>query len=1347
LTLKLADINATEAAVSEIALSPLTRDHLAQLIADSLRCTPESGAPLSQLVYEKTDGNPFFAIQCLSSLAEERLLAFDRDAARWFWDLDRIHAMGYMENVVDLMATKLTRLPAGNQLALQRLACLGNSAETATLSIIFGISSEQVHADLWPSVRQELVERNAGVYRFVHDRIQEAAYALIPAGERALEHLRIGRLLAAHTPPEAMPEHVFEIATQFNRGVALITSSDEREHVAQLNLIAGQRARASTAYTSALTYLATGAALLPADGWERRHELAFALDLQRAECEFLTGDMAAADSRLMSLSARAATLEDVAAVACLRENLFTTVGRSDAAVEACLEFLQHIGVQWSAHPTKAEVEQEYERLLALIGSGAIEQFLHLPLMSDPVCRATLNVLNAVVAAAHFTDENLLCLVSLRMTNLSMGHGNSDVSCVGYAYTGMILGRIFGNYRGGFSFGKLGLDLVEQRGLRSFEARVYSVFGHLVVPWTRPLSLGRRLVEHSFDAAIRLGDLTYATFSRAEILLTSYFEGDPLGDVQREGEAGLDFARQARFGLVVGVIAANLQLIRSLRGLTAEFGSFDDSGFNERRFERDLADDPRLSILACQYWIHKLTAHVFAGAYLSALEAASKARPLLWTQSNFFHRAHYHLFAALACAGFWDMASAGERSHYREALTDHQSQFQKWIESGVANLEDSAALVGAEVARIEGRDTEAMRLYEVAIAAAKASGFLQNEALANELAARFYAARGFGKIADIYLHEARYGYLRWGADGKVHQLDQHYPQLRQEKPATSSGNPIAARVEHLDLATVIKVSQAVSGELVLEKLIDRVMRAAIEHAGATRGLLIVPQGDDLQIESEAITSGKDIAVHLRGGAHSNPALPELLVRYTVRTQETVILDDASSRNPFSDDPYVAQRRARSILCLPLMNQGKLSGILYLENNLTPHVFTQDRVTVLKVLASQAAISLENTRLYRDLEDREGKIRRLIDANILGIMIAKLDGTIVSANDAFLRMVQHSREDLVSRHVNWMDLTPHEWRERDARALREVKTTGTVQPFEKEFLRKDGSRAPVLIGAAIFQEGGDEGVAFVLDLSEQKRVDAERRSAEDRLRELRAKLARASRVATFAELSASIAHELNQPLTSVIANAQGALRWLSNSPLNLSEAIVSIERVVRDGRAADARMQHIRALFKKEPFETKQVEVSEMIVEAIRLIREDSNKPEVTIDCETDHDLPPVVVDPIQIQEVLINLLSNAIEAMGNDVRRPHLTIRARLVENYEVLIEVMDNGPGLDETEQIFEAFVTTKDKGMGIGLAVSRSIIEAHDGQLWAENNPGGGAKFTMKLPIARERFSARLAPCNMHNS
>jgi PAS domain S-box-containing protein len=397
-----------------------------------------------------------------------------------------------------------------------------------------------------------------------------------------------------------------------------------------------------------------------------------------------------------------------------------------------------------------------------------------------------------------------------------------------------------------------------------------------------------------------------------------------------------------------------------------------------------------------------------------------------------------------------------------------------------------------MARIEGRELAAERLYEQAIHSAEINGFIHNEALANELAARFYAARGFDKIAMAYLRDARYGYSRWGANGKVRQLDDLYPHLLDRHAAAGPISAIGAPIEQLDLATVIKVSQAVSGEIILERLIDTLLRTSIEHAGAGRGLLIFPRDVEPRVEAEITTSGDTVVVRSRKDGIA--ALPRSIVHYVARTQESVILDDASAPNPFSDDSYILERNARSILCLPLIHQTKLIGMLYLENNLATHVFTPARTALLKLIASQAAISLENTRLYSELEEREAKIRRLVDANILGIFIWDLEGRILEANEAFLSIVGYGREDLVSGRVRWTDLTPPEWRVRDRRAVVELKATGTLQPFETEYLRQDGTRAPVLVGCATILQGrGNEGVAFVLDLSEQKRAaEALRRS---------------------------------------------------------------------------------------------------------------------------------------------------------------------------------------------------------------------------------------------------------------
>ena len=509
---KLEAIRKAGARVQEIVLAPLAREDLGRLIADSLHCEPERAAPLAQLVHEKTAVIHFSPFSLFLRWPRRGYSLSIMAMRRWSWDLNRIHAKGYTDNVVDLMVGKLNRLPVETQKALQELACLGNSAEISTLSIVHGTSEEEVHSDLWEAVRLEFIVRLEGSYRFVHDRVQEAAYSLIPEELRAEAHLRIGRLLAAHTPPEKREEAIFEIVNQLNRGAALITSRDEREQLAELNLIAGKRAKASTAYASALKYLIAGAALLADDCWERRHELTFALELHRAECEFLTGELAAAEERLTMLSSRAANTVELATVACLRVDLYTTLDQSDRAVAVCLDYLRHLGVEWSPHPTEEEARREYERIWSQLGSRAIEELIELPLMSDPASLATLDVLTKVLPPALFTDANLLSLVICRAVNLSLEHGNSDGSCFAYVWLGVIAGPHFGNYKAGFRFGRLGYELVEKRGLKRFQARTYMCFGQFVMPWTKHVRTGRDLMRRAFEAANKIGDLTFAAYS-------------------------------------------------------------------------------------------------------------------------------------------------------------------------------------------------------------------------------------------------------------------------------------------------------------------------------------------------------------------------------------------------------------------------------------------------------------------------------------------------------------------------------------------------------------------------------------------------------------------------------------------------------------------------------------------------------------------------------------------------------------------------------------------------------------------------------------------------------------------
>src|SRR6202040_1384708 len=615
--------------------------------------------------------------------------------------------------------------------------------------------------------------------------------------------------------------------------------------------------------------------------------------------------------------------------------------------------------------------------------------------------------------------------------------------------------------------------------------------------------------------------------------------------------------------------------------------------------------------------------------------------------------------------------------WRGLLTAHREQLREWADNYPPTFGDKYALVSAEIARLERRDTDAMRLYEQAIQAARENGFVQNEGLGHELAARFYAARGVETIAHACLRNARHCYLRWGAFGKVWQLEQLHPHLRDAPVPASPTATIGAFVEQLDVGTVLKAAQAVSGEIVLDKLIKTLLRIAVEHAGAERGLLILFPGDEPRIAAEATTGRGQVEVTLRDTTASPAELPESVLHYLIRKRESVILDDALAQNPFSADEYIRQKHARSVLCLPLVKQAKLIGVLYLENNLASHVFTPARISVLELLASQAAISLENARLYNDLQEREARIRSLVDSNIIGIMIWDFQGRVLEANEALLDMLGHSREDLILGRLRWAELTPPEWAAADQDALAQVSTTGSCEPIEKEYFRKDGSRVPILIAAALFEWKRDEGVAFIIDLTERKQAEEKLRASEQRFLEAQMELAHVNRVTTTGQLAVSIAHEVNQPLAAVVANAEASLRWLDRETPDLDAARRSAEWIIDGGNRAGEVIRRVRALANKTSIEKLPLDINDVIRETIALVQRELITHQVSLRTELAPTLPMILGDRVQLQQVIINLVMNGMEAMQSVTDRPReLMIRSRQDDPQQVLVSVTDCGVGI-----------------------------------------------------------------------
>jgi PAS domain S-box-containing protein len=802
----------------------------------------------------------------------------------------------------------------------------------------------------------------------------------------------------------------------------------------------------------------------------------------------------------------------------LKVLLHTVKSENAEAVATALKCLRLFGIDIPAHPTGEQVQAEYETVWQTLNGRTIENLIDSPQMIDPELQAAMQLLSVLTPPAYFTNLNLFSLLVCRMVNLSMQHGVSGAAAHAYAILGHILGPVFHRYTEGYRFAELACDLVEKHGFIAYHAKVYHAMG-LAAQWTKSITIAIEFNRATIRTAIETGDLTFACYSMCQCVHELLLRNDPLDAVWRESEKSLDFVRKAGFRDMADAIVSHQRFIATMQGRTATFSTFGDAHFDEAIFEEQLAED-RIPTMVGLYWIVKLKTRFLSGDYAEARAAADKAKALLWASAVWIQLLDYFYYAALTVAALYENATVDERTGWYELLMLHREQLREWAENYPPTFSDKHALVSAEFARIESRDFDAMRLYEQAIRAARENGFVQNEALAYELAGRFHAAHGFEDIAHLYLRKARYCYLRWGADGKVRQLDELYPELREKEPGPGSTGTIDTPVEHLDLATVIKVSQAVSGEIVLSKLINKLMRIALEQAGAERGLLILRRGKEQRIEAEALlrqgfegqaNSERDkVSVQFRQSLVTPSDLPESLLRYVIRTQESVTLRDASVENLFLQDEYIQQKHPRSVFCLPLTKQGRLVGVLYLENNLAPGVFTSKQLAILELIASEAAIALDQARLYAELSEEnrerrnaeealrasEERWRKLFENSSAGIALIRLDGRLFAANLAFQKMLGYTEQEL--HRLTSLDLAIEDDRPADE-ALRAEAIAGQWRDYrvERRFRRKDGSVVWTDVSAVYVPVAENESGFFsavIVDISERKQAEEELRRSE-------------------------------------------------------------------------------------------------------------------------------------------------------------------------------------------------------------------------------------------------------------
>ncbi|MDM0066295.1 PAS domain-containing protein [Variovorax sp. J31P207] len=1026
--------------VEEIFLAPLLAGEIGNLVGDTLARTPETCAEVAQLVYRASAGNPFFATQFISGLSDEGLFERRNDSGDWVWDVARLRIHSHQADLPALMIERIRKLPATTRKAVKLLACLGIRSPAATLAHVAGSTQDDLHEALWPAVIGGLCLRSPGEYRFLHDRVQEAAYAMIPHDRRAAEHLEIARRLrgmAMAASDRTGDAGGFDLVRQFNLGAVALGSQAERDEVAGLNLKAARNALTATAHAAARGFAKAGIGLLGPEGHVRQRRISFELELTCAESDFLAGLVEPAERALRRLIRGERTPLESAAIGGRLIELYVVSSRYTEAAEQTVSCLKRLGVDIDLHPPVEEVDRTFAETMALLSTRPIEGLVDLPVSSDPEVAAAMKVLGEIFSFSYFTDAGLVVMHLCRMVRLTLQHGLTPASAQGFAWFGVMIGQHFGRYLEGYRFAELARCIVDKHGFAASEAKTVLAL-QLASVWAKPISVAVDTGRAALAAGMDRGDIAVACWACHHTVNDLLVRGDRLEDVAREIEGHLEFVRRAQFRDVVDELVTQQRFVAALRGLTPELGTFDGEGFEEAEFESSLVDG-RMPTLAFWYWVFKGQLRFIAGRFEEAREALRKATP--WMSSAVQSQlVNYHLYSALAAGAGTGISTPKARALTCATVMAHLQRLRAWRVCNPATFADKSELVEAELARCEGRDLDAELHFEEAVRLARANACTWTEALANEMAARFHAARGLASVAQTYLRQAHSAYIRWDAGGKVKVIERENPWLFENAPV-GAVDPSRTFVGSLDLETVIAVSEAISSEIDSERLIETLMRVALEHAGAQRGLLFLRGPGGMQFEAQAEVLGESVRVARSDGMNPEVPRPASVLEIVTKKLQAVLLDNACHSPDHAGETYFQQRGTRSVLCLPLLEQARLAGVLYLENDLITGAFTSKRIAVLRLVAAQAAIALEKARLYRELKrenherqlaeesaertaralrESEGRFRAMVDAtpDVIWIMETEPE-RVLYASPSFERIWGVSLERLYQDPRLWME----------------------------------------------------------------------------------------------------------------------------------------------------------------------------------------------------------------------------------------------------------------------------------------------------------------------------------------
>ena len=1325
LMLSLDDIQKQGATLSTLTLKPLNETDITTLVADTLICSATCALPLTRLVYQKTQGNPFFTTQFLQGLHEDNCIVFippsspgqGESQGGWQCDMAQVRQLALTDDVVEFMVGRLHKLPEATQEVLKLGACVGSRFDLMTLSVVCERSQENVATDLWQALQEGFVVpenetykffqgdqnqtqafKNVVVgYRFLHDRVQQAAYSLIPQSRKQMTHLKIGQLLLKNTTDQEREDNLFRITNQLNIGIPLLQAFSERESLARLNLAAAQKAKSAAAYAAAANYLKTAIALssgdLPAEGvpaedvpadnlrrqdpWQSHYALMLQLYNLLVEVSYLNGNFAETTQQIEIVLDNVVDLLDRIKVYEIRIQVAIAQGQCQTALDMGLEILALLDISLKdAPPETIEIDALYR----------------LPTITDRRIIAALNILSKLWAPAFIANPALLPPVILTMLNLSVTYGNSATSAFAYALYGMWLCATTTDIELGYQFGQLALHILEQYEDADLNCKVNQLFHAFIRNWKE---LARDRIEclaQNVLTGLETGDIEFACYSAINYCDNLCLIGEPLLIVQQKQAHYIELTYSLKQEFQSFAASIWGQFVENLMDRAADAQQLVGQRFDEQTAIALLKESHALTAL-CFFHIAKTILHYLFNDFEASLNHSASAAQYEQAVGGLFPIAQIPFYRSLALLALYPTAHPEQQGQMLDEVDRHQQRLAVWATHAPENFQHKHDLVAAETARILNQREQAIDLYDRAIAGAKANQYLHEEALANELAAKFYLNWNKAKMAAIYLQEAYYCYAQWGAKAKTRQLERTYlqlltPILQPAEPRLSPNPPVPSSqalstvtttTASLDLAAAIEAARSLSEDIELSALLSNLMHLVLKHAGADRGSLLLNQTGFWEVVAQWSHGSCDLSVH---PLDQTDTLPHRIVNTVKRTRQTLSIENLAWDTTFTGDPYLIQQQPKSLLCTPILKQGQLLGLLYLENHLTTGAFTPDRIEVLNLLTAQAAISIENARLYRRLED-----------------------------------YSHTLEDRVEQRT-------------------------------KELQQKNDHLQQTL----------------------------------HRLQQTQTQLVQVEKMSSLGQLVAGIAHEINNPITFIAGNigharayvcelldlialyeqeaplAAAAIRDQLNG-MDLDFLCGDLHKLLDSMQTGSDRIRQIvlglRNFSRLNESGKKAVDLHEglentLLILQHRLSTQADSPPELVLQkqhCQYKQPkiavvkqygkLPPVYCYASQLNQVFLNILSNAIDALSAPSAGtcPEIRITTDMRDHQTAQIRIADNGPGMSQSicQKVFDPFFTTKPVGQGTGLGLSISyqiVTEQHGGQLHCRSQPGKGTEFAIDLPV-----------------